>query len=100
MVEKTLKQNVLATIIGSLTVILCTFGTGHSETLDAVAEQALTTGDTATAITRIEGQIQTDPSYHYNYYIAAVPGPTTLSRPTTDDHRLHSFFFHSVRSIF
>jgi tetratricopeptide (TPR) repeat protein len=64
-----LKQNVLATTVSAVTLVILTFSMAVGETLDEVAERALAAGDTAAAITRIKGVIETDPTYHYNYYI-------------------------------
>ena len=51
------------------TLILTLVGTTIAESLDEAVERSLNSGDTASAITRLQNEINTDPTYHYNYYV-------------------------------
>jgi tetratricopeptide (TPR) repeat protein len=72
MEEKTLKQNILATVLWSAATLLLLAVGGAAQTLDQTALTALESGDTATAITRIEASIKTDPTYYYNYHVLGL----------------------------
>ncbi len=67
--EKTLKQNILASLIVATMIALTGAVPVGAETLNQIVENALATGDTTLAISRLEKEIDTDPTYHYNYYI-------------------------------
>jgi len=67
-----LKQNILASVIGYLTVALVLVSTAGGETLKETVQQALDIGDTTQAISRLHNEIDIDPSYHYNYYVLGM----------------------------
>ena len=69
MAEKTLKQNMLALSFAVVVMVLSTSVTTFAEDLDAGVRAALDRGDTTTAMSLLDKQIDLDKGYYYNYYI-------------------------------
>lgn len=72
MEEKALRQNILATVLWLAGVTLVFAPSVRTQTLDQSVQAALDAADTATAITRLESVIETDPTYHYNYHVLGL----------------------------
>jgi len=69
MEEKTLRQNILAVTLSFFATLVVLVAGVVAETLDQGIQAALDNRDTALAISLLERQIQTDPTYHYNYHV-------------------------------
>ncbi|MBW1811903.1 MAG: tetratricopeptide repeat protein [Deltaproteobacteria bacterium] len=67
--KKTLKQNILALSFAAIVIAVTWAASLSAATLNEAVENALAAGDTAQAITRLEREIETDPTYHYNYHV-------------------------------
>jgi tetratricopeptide (TPR) repeat protein len=69
MEEKALKQNTLAVTLWLVAALLLVVPAAIAETVDQGVQAALDNHDTTLAISLLDRQIQTDPTYHYNYYV-------------------------------